>query len=79
MKFDMCFKNIENILFNGLIFKICNNVNLFSDSCSLVHNLICSQTLFLKFGLFDNVLSPYKIFKKKVHENFNLTKILNEM
>ena len=79
MKFDMCFKNIENMLFNGLIFKICNNVNLFSDSCSLVHNLICSQTLSLKFGLFDNVLGPYKIFLKKVHENFNLTKILKEM
>ena len=77
MKFDMCFKNIENMLFNGLIFKICNNVNLFSDSCSLV--LICSQTLSLKFGLFDNVLGPYKIFLKEVHENFNLTKILKKM
>ena len=35
MKFDMCFKNIKNMQFNGYIFKICNHINLFSKSCSL--------------------------------------------
>ena len=35
MKLDMCFKNIKNIQFNGLIFKIYSYVNLFSESCNL--------------------------------------------
>ena len=35
MKFDMCFKNIKNMQFNNLIFKICGHVNLFNESCSL--------------------------------------------
>ena len=35
MKFDMYFKNIENMQFNGQIFKICNNVNLFNENCSI--------------------------------------------
>ena len=35
MKFDICFKNLKNIQFNCYILKIFNNVNLFSESCSL--------------------------------------------
>ena len=35
MKLDMCFKNVKNIQFIGLIFKIYSYVNLFSESCNL--------------------------------------------
>ena len=35
MKFDLYFKNIENMQFNGYIFKIYSHVNFFSESCSL--------------------------------------------
>ena len=28
MKFEMCFKNVKNMQFNGQIFKICNHVNM---------------------------------------------------
>ena len=33
-KFDMRIKNINNMLFNGQIFKICDYVNFFSKSYS---------------------------------------------
>ena len=34
MKFDMCFKNIENMQFNGYIFKIYSHVNFFSEKAT---------------------------------------------
>ena len=35
MKFNICFKYIKNMQFNGQILKIYNHVNLFSKNCSL--------------------------------------------
>ena len=32
MEFDMCFKNIKNMQFNGQIFKMRHNVNFFGES-----------------------------------------------
>ena len=56
------------------IFKICNNVNSFSESD---YNKVCSQILFLNFGPLNNILSPYKL-KEKVQEKFYLTKFLKK-
>ena len=64
MKFDMCFKNIKNMQFNGQIFKICSHVNLFSESCNLglvttkFVTKFCPQTLSLNFGSLNNILGP---------------------
>ena len=66
MKFDMCFKNIENMQFNGQICRICSNVNLFSESCSIVLQLSL-QPNFVNFSPLNNILGPYV---KKVQENF---------
>ena len=78
MKFDMCFKNIENMQFNGQIFKICSNVNLFSESCSLRLQLSLWPNFILKFDPLNNILGPYKQ-KEKFQEKLYLTKILKEM
>ena len=60
MKFDMCFKNIKNIPFNGYIFKIYSHINLFSKlQLSLQPN----------FGPLNNILGPYKQ-KGKVQKKF---------
>ena len=65
MKFNICFKNIKNMQFNGQIFKICSHVNFFSQTCS--------QTLV--------PLTIYQVLtnKKKKARKFYLTKILKEM
>ena len=48
MKFDMYFKNIKNMQFNGQILKIHSHVNLFSKSCSLKSQLSLQLNFVLK-------------------------------
>ena len=43
----------------------------------LCYNLVCNQTLSLKFSPLNNIFVSY--IKKKVQEKFYLTKILKEM
>ena len=67
MKFYMCIKNIKNMQFNDKIFKICNHVNLFSESCSLGLQL----SLWPNFGPLNQILGLYKQ-KEKAKINFLL-------
>ena len=74
MKFDMCFKNIKKIQFNIKIFKICNHINLFSESCNL--------SLQSNFSLNFDPLTINQVLKKKkgdAQENFYGTKILKKI
>ena len=65
MKFNIFFKNIKNMQFNGQIFKICSHVNFFSQTCS--------QT--------SVPLTIYQVLtnKQKKARKFYLTKILKDM
>ena len=89
MKFDMYFKNIKNMQFNIQIFKICNNVNLLSES-NLKLQLSLQPNFSINFDPLNNILVPYKQTvsqknkrslqtKEKFQENFYQTKILKNM